>query len=125
MCTKLADLTEWVQDEKLRKYFAVDFKISLKSRGNLGQLSENKSAFQYDAYRLLQWLSRGGGCLPRGGYQPPTLNRMTDGYKNITFLQLLLRTVINVFYMKIIKRVISVHIFFSKLTPHSEYWQEW
>ena len=38
-----------------------------------------------------------GGCLPRRGvhlHHPPTVGRMTDACGNITFPQLLLRTVI-------------------------------
>ena len=48
----------------------------------------NKNAFQWDAYRPLQWPSREvsahGGVHPRG---------QTDVCENITFPQLLLRTV--------------------------------
>ena len=35
----------------------------------------------------------GGGCLPRGVYTFPPVDRMTDACENITFPQLLLRTV--------------------------------
>ena len=35
-----------------------------------------------------------GGCRPRGGVHLPPVNRITDRCKNITFLELCLRTVI-------------------------------
>ena len=84
----------------------------------------NNNAFQYDAYRPLQWPSRGGvqgrvcpggvclvgvcpggvcvskglcvsrGCVYLGRMYTSPMDRMTDACENITFPQLLLRTVI-------------------------------
>ena len=52
----------------------------------------NKIAFQYNAYRPMQWPSQEGGCLPR---DPLWTKWLTDRCKNIPFPQLLLRTVMN------------------------------
>ena len=75
--------------------------------------NNQKNAFQWDAYRPLQLPSGGGvsaqgmgvclggflprGCLPRGVYTSPLWTEfLTHACENITFPQLLLRTVINI-----------------------------
>ena len=67
-----------------------------------------KNAFQWDAYRPLQWPSDGGRegvcpggvCLGGGVHLPPLTEFLTHACENITFPQLRLRRVIMEFYVK-------------------------